>query len=128
MQTCKFETAKGFLDKSELQIQTLSAGLERKDAEIASLRGVVTEMSDRLTRVEMLLLERMDGLEALVSQLQESSTESNLAIDDVAEEIGRMQEQLGIAPGYGTSLSHRHSCNPPARKQEEAAACLCRLY
>ena len=99
MQACKFETVKGFLDQSDLQIQTLSAGLERKDSEIASLRGVVTDLSDRLTQVEMMLQERMDGLEAVVGQLQESSTESNLAIDDVAEEIGRMQEQLGIAPG-----------------------------
>jgi E3 ubiquitin-protein ligase TRAF7 len=41
----------------------------------------------------------MGGLEAEVEQLQEGSTDTNLAIDDVAMEIGRMQEQLGIEPG-----------------------------
>ena len=39
MQTCKFETVKGVLDQSEMQIQTLAAGLDRKDHEISGLKA-----------------------------------------------------------------------------------------
>jgi hypothetical protein len=49
--------------------------------------------------METAFVGRMDTIELQVAQLTEGSHETNVAIDDVAEEIGRMQETLGIEPG-----------------------------
>lgn len=73
--------------------------MEQKDDEVGELNDAVVALSDRLTRLEEMCLLRVESLETNANALADGTTNVNLAIDDVAEEIGRMQEVLGMQPG-----------------------------
>ena len=87
------------MEDHSLEVEMLAVNMQKQDAEIGGLNDSIVGLSDRLTQLEAMFLQRIESLETKASAIADGTTDANLAIDDVAEEIGRMQEVLGMQPG-----------------------------
>ena len=68
---------------------------------------MLAQLSERVLRVETICQERLDVLETHVAHMTEDSGEVHKYIEDVADEVARMQGQLGLDPGSRVGITLR---------------------
>lgn len=93
LRECRFEGVKDFLNHTEKQMEELRSVIVKKDQEFDYMRGMFSQLTERLERLEKVVEVRIDLLDENLTKLSSDFTETRRCLGHIEKEISSMDSR-----------------------------------
>jgi len=93
MNLCRFEDMKEFLEHTEGQIHELKEIIARKDSEVELMKGLFSQLTDKIDRLEKSVEKRIDLLDTNLTKLSSDFIETRRCLIHIEKEVSSMDSR-----------------------------------